>query len=151
MAKQVQQPAKGNSGDTAGPVVTPAPTKPPRIRFSDDFGGKGDLNYGRNRQNLPASVEPGATVESDLAKDLRTTIGDPVLSAVQQHGTAAMRTPLVGDHGEDVRGMPSTQIHDVSAANKTPTTFGMRSRNNEGGTVPSALGASGNGQPVRKP
>jgi hypothetical protein len=94
MANQV---AKGNSGvDHSGPNnKTPAPTQAPRIRFSDDFGGKGDLNYGRNRQNLPSSVEPGATVESDLAKDLRTTVTDPALAEIISRGTA--RNVMTGD------------------------------------------------------
>lgn len=132
MAKQTTQPAKGNSGDTAGPVKTPAPTKPPRVRFSDDFGGKGDLNYGRNRQNLPASVEPGATVESDLAKDLRTTVGDDALSYVQQHGTSKQDVSVTG------------QLRDI-AAKAQPTTFGMKDPNANPAKVPSgANGIGGN-------
>ena len=89
--------AKGNSGvDHSGPNnKTPAPTQAPRIRFGDDFGGKGDLNYGRNRQNLPSSVEPGATVESDLAKDLRTSVDDPALATIIGKGMA--RDLSVGD------------------------------------------------------
>lgn len=117
MARHVQKPASGNSDNTGAPGPTPAPVKPPRVRFSDDFGGRGDLNYGRNRQNLPSSVEPGAMVESDLAKDLRTTVGDPVLDAVQRFGTAAMRAPEVGDDVEDVRGTPATQIRKIAATN----------------------------------
>lgn len=145
--RNVKTTATGNAADTGTPVSI-APTKPPRIRFSDDFGGKGDLNYGRNRQNLPSSVEPGATVESDLAKDLRTTVNDPVLDAVQKFGTAAMRSPEVGDNVEDVRGTPATQIRDIAA--KAQPAFGMKDPNANNPKIPSSLGAS-NGQPVRKP
>jgi hypothetical protein len=165
MANQVKTISKGNSGvDHSGPNnKTPAPTQAPRIRFSDDFGGKGDLNYGRNRQNLPASVEPGATVESDLAKDLRTSVDDPALATViakgtarrvntldttgrtlaQQGGDGLLRDLAAGGTGHGVKGRPSP-VHPSMAPRSV-------AEGSPGGPVPGAIDKSATADPVRKP
>lgn len=125
--------ATGDARDTGTPVSL-APTKPPRIRFADDFGGAGTLNYGRNRSMTPASIAPGTTIKSDLADDLRTTVGDSVLDAVQRFGTAAMRAPLVGDNVEDVRGIPATQLRPLTDKPAVPPAHGMRRRGGSDGS-----------------
>lgn len=154
MARQVDVNAKGNSGDTAGPVKTPAPTKrvvpsaPDQVSFVRKPSPNG---YAMNGPQ-PSSVGPGAAMCSPLAQNLRGTVQDAALDAVIASGSAAKRgVNLTGDaDDENIKGQTGSQLRTYSADQKVPTTHGMRSRNNEGGTVPSTLGAS-NGAPVRKP
>lgn len=153
--KPVETTATGNAKDTGTPVSL-APTKPPRFKFSDDFGGTGTLNYGHNRQDLPSSIEPGTTVESDLASDLRTTVGEPVLDAVQKYGTAAMKAPEVGDTPASARGTPDGQLRKLSAnaAPDHPAMSQNRSRQpsypGPKASIPGAVTDNG-GEPDRQP
>lgn len=135
MARQVKGDASGNSNSAAtGMPKNKAPTN--RVRFGDIspvFGGSGqhDGGYGQNRWGGPSSTTPGQLVESPLATDLRTTAaqgadGGDVLATIGQFGTAAMRSPEVGDNVENVRGTPATQIRQIGAKN-VPDAFGMES------------------------
>lgn len=160
--KPATRTATGNSKDTGTPKSLP-PTK--RIAFTDQVGaaaGKGgDGGYGENRYGGPSSVNPGQTVESRLATDLRTTSaagadGGDVLETIQKFGSAAMRNPLPGDSVEDVKGTPASQTRDISDKN-VPDAFGMASARprqpsypGPAATVPATL-ADDNAQPVRKP
>jgi hypothetical protein len=145
MAKQVKEAASGNAPG-AGPVTTPAPTqRPPGSEKDFTFGRQ---SYGANAYGGPSSLTPGHKERASIT--VNNDDSDATLSAIKQHGSAAMRVPLPGDDVEDVRGTPATQIRDVSAANKTPVTFGHKDPNANPAKAPSALGAS-NGAPVRKP
>jgi hypothetical protein len=142
MAKQVQQPAKGNSGNTAGPVVTPAPTKRVIPQAPDQVTmvrKPSAIGYGMNRDVSPSSIAPGQQRLSPLAANLKASgdDGEGVLDTVVAKGTARVDTEV------------TTQLRDI-AAKACPPTFGMKDPNANNPKVPSALGAS-NGAPVRKP
>jgi hypothetical protein len=143
--RSVETTATGNAKDTGVPVSQP-PVK--RVAAKLDFGGKGDQGYGSNRYGGPSSLNPGQTMESPLATDLRTTAaagGDDVLETVQKFGAAAMRSPLPGDEVENVKGLPASQLRDVSN-NGYPPAYGMAKRGADqgspGGTVPATIGAT---------
>lgn len=142
MANQVKTNAKGNSGDTAGPVVTPAPTKKVIPTAPDQISmvrKPSTIGYGMNGDISPSSIAPGQQRLSPMAANLKASgdDGESVLDAVVAKGTARNDDRVTG------------QLRDI-AAKGAPPAHGMRSRNNEGGTIPGTLGAS-NGQPVRKP
>lgn len=80
MARQVKTNASGNSADTGTPI-TPAPTRPQApdatlVRAPTPSG------YGQNGDRNRVSVDPGKTVQSPLAANLRASVGDAALDAV---------------------------------------------------------------------
>lgn len=156
--KAVQTTATGNAADTGTPVSLP-PTKPARVAAPDVVSQvRNEQNagsfYGLNGFRGASSVNPGEVTKSPLAENMQGD--DPVLAAVQKFGTAAMRTPEVGDDVADVRGTPDGQIRKIGATN-VPDSFGMASARSRQptypgakDTIPATLGAMAE-QPVRKP
>lgn len=133
MARQVQKDASGNGANTGMPKNR-APID--RVRFGDisqTFGGGGqhDGPYGQNRFGGPSSTTPGQLVESPMATDLRTTAaqgadGGDVLATIEEFGTAAFRSPAVGDDVTKYQGQPGSQLEKIAAKN-VPDAFGMES------------------------
>jgi hypothetical protein len=116
MAKQVQQPAKGNAPG-AGPVKTPAPKRPaaPDVISQARLGGDG---YGQNSgRNNPSSVPAGSQKLSGLAANMKASVDDDgCLDRIIASGTARQDTSVTG------------QLRNV-AAKAQPTTLGMKDPN----------------------
>jgi hypothetical protein len=132
--RPVKTTATGNAKDTGTPVSIP-PSRPPIFDKDFTFGRQ---SYGSNAYSGASSDNPGDRTRSDLSVNNDDT--DPVLGALRQHGSAAMRAPEVGDDVEDVKGTPATQLRNITANPAVPTTFGMRNRSGEGAKVPSTTG-----------
>ncbi len=132
-ARQVKTAAKG---DAPGPKIgpTPAPAKkyvnPVLVERQEPTG------YGMAKNLGPSSVEPGTTLTSPLADELKrvNAMGDggDHLQDIIEHGTA--RDTMVDLASLQTR--PYDDVQDV------PTSHGMRNRSNEGGKVPNKLGES---------
>ena len=151
--RNVKTTATGNAADTGTPVSIPPTKQPPD--YAKDFTW-GRTGYGANAFGGASSDTPGKRTRGNMSVNNDDT--DPVLSALRLHGSAAMRSPEVGDDVEDVRGTPATQIRDVSAANKTPIHPAMVGSNaarqptypGPKATIPGAL-TDDEAQPVRSP
>lgn len=141
MARQVTTNAKGDAPDTASPGPTPAPkarvvpSAPDEISMVRHPTPNG---YAMNGPQ-PSSINPGQQMLSPMAANLKASSddGEGVLDAVIAKGTARNDDRV------------TSQLRSI-ADKAQPTTFGMRNRSGEGGTVPSTLGAS-NGTVARKP
>jgi hypothetical protein len=142
MAISVKEAAKGNTGNTAGPVKTPAPDaiSAPRSGSGQGYGANGPVGNA-------SSVAPGKRVVSTLAQNLEQSSddGEGVLQTVIERGARMddtnFQTRVISDKGY-------------------PAAHGMRSRTSDygspGGTVPAKTDAAsaavpGYGKPVRKP
>ena len=142
MAKEVQQPAKGNAtGPKIGP--TPAPTKkviptaPDQVTFVRKPSPAG---YGMNGDASPSSLTPGQQRLSPMAANLKASSddGEGVLDTVIAKGTARVDTEVTG------------QLRDI-AAKGLPPAFGMKNPNANPATVPSTNLGGSNGTVARKP
>lgn len=122
--KKVTTTATGNAADTGTPVSIPPTKRPPEYDKDFTWGRQG---YGANAYGGASSDTPGKRTRADMS--VNNDDSDPVLAALRLHGSAAMRSPEVGDDVEDVRGTPATQIRDVSSANKTPIHPAMTGNN----------------------
>ena len=120
------QTAKGNRGDTAGPVKTPAPDEVTNIRSPSSPG------YGMNGPQ-PSSVAPGKAVISPLGANLKSSVTDDSIDSVLANGTA--RNDKV-----------TSQLRTIAAGN-VPTAHGMKGPDNSA-RVPGKIGAT-NAAPVR--
>jgi hypothetical protein len=120
--------AKGNAPATGMPK-TPAPDQVTNIRSP---GGSG---YGQNGVQ-PSSVEPGKSVLSPLAANLKSAVDDDgVLDRVIRDGTARQDETVTG------------QLRKIAAGN-VPTAHGMKGPDNTA-RVPGKIGAN-NAAPARK-
>jgi len=139
----------GNAKGDARNTGAPGPTPPPRTKYKEPLPGEKDTvtGYGAARNFGPSSADPGVSVTSPLADDLRNVAaqadsGD-LLGRIIEKGTA---------HGPaaDVE-LQSPQTRNVDNTPYAPA-HGMRSRSGEGGTVPAKCGqAVFDPNSVRKP
>lgn len=140
--------AAGNAPATGMPKnVAPDVISEPRASKS---------GYGQNSFAHASSLTPNDDANigrSPLGANMKQAAGDEVLDTIIQHGSAAMRAAETGDSVEDVRGMPASQLRDVSNKGYPPA-HGMASRQaadgSPGGTIPSKIGAT-SAPPVRDP
>ena len=137
--------AKGDARNTGAP----GPTPPPRTKYKQPESGEKFqvVGYGAARNFGPSSADPGVTITSPLADDLRNVAaqgdGGDLLGRIAERGTA--RGPAA-----DVE-LQSPQTRDVDAS-PYPTAHGMRNRSGEGAKVPNRLGESVfNPASIRKP
>jgi hypothetical protein len=108
-------------------VRTPAPDEISEIR-----NPKGGAGYGQNSgSGNPSSINPGKTVESALAANLRQSSddGDNVLAQVIAKGVAG--------RGDNVPADGNDQLRTVSAESY-PATFGMSRQQSDYGKIGSA-------------
>lgn len=124
--KPVKTTATGNAKDTGTPVNVAPTQRPPEFAKDYTFGRQG---YGSNAYGGASSDTPGKRTRADMT--VNNDDSDPVLGALRQYGSAAMRSPEVGDDVEDVRGTPATQLRPMTNKPGVPVTFGMRNRNGE--------------------
>jgi hypothetical protein len=137
----VTRPAKGNATSGA-PGPTPAPLRKyvnPVLTERVETPG-----YGQAKNLGPSSIEPGTTLTSPLADELRrvaalSDAGD-LLGDIAAHGTS--RDSTVADLG-------APQTRDVSQEGY-PAAHGMRNPNANPVTIPDKLGAPSTA-PVRNP
>jgi hypothetical protein len=141
--RPVKVPAKGDApAQKIGP--TPAPTK--KYQNPILVERQAPTGYGMSKNLGPSSVEPGTTLNSPLADELKrvNALGDggDHLQDIIEHGTA--RDSMVD--------LASLQTRPYDDKQDVPTAHGQRSRtaNKEGGTVPAKCGTS-EAPPVRKP
>ncbi len=114
--------------------LTPPPVKAfDPLTARDSAWGRattGSNNPGKNSFNGPVSTPPGAKADpADVNPQAGT---DLVLDAVVKGGA----------HGAQVSDDWQTRNSDFTSEQADPTAKGMRSRNNEGGTIPKKIGAS---------
>ena len=142
MAQNVKTNAKGNSANTGAPGPTPGPTKKviPTAPDAVSFVRKPTpAGYGQNGPANPSSINPGQTLMSPLAANLKASSddGEGCLDTVIARGTARR---------DDVVTCQLRQIADKAC----PPAFGMKDPNANNPKVPATLGAS-NGAPDKQP
>jgi hypothetical protein len=115
MARQVKTTARGNATDTGTPI-TPAPTRP-QAPDATNVRNPTPVGYGQNGDRSRVSVDPGKTVQSPLAANLRASVGDAALDAV-------IAGKPIGTDG------PTGQERPINPA-PFPTTHSMRNRSGE--------------------
>ncbi len=125
--------AKGNSGDTAGPVKTPAP---------NNMGRTANTGYGNNQSSQASSLKPsermaiqGGTLAQNEDAVLKTVIarGAGRDDSVENEQTRTMKDTT-----------PGVPIHPAMAV-RGP------SSGSPGGTIPPRLGMNNSVAPIRKP
>lgn len=146
MAKQLTVKAKGDAPNTGAPGKTPAPTTADMARAKDTAYGR--TSYGANAYAGRVVVDPGKSVSSPLADELRRVNaqgdGGDLLGRIISKSTRGPVADL---------DLQAPQTRPYTAEQKVPTSHGMKPANVGGspsGTVPSKLGKSV-AVPVRKP
>ncbi len=150
-ARAVKSAAKGDAKNTGAPGPTPAPVKkyvnPPVVERQEVVGYGGSKNLG------PSSTDPGVTITSPLADELRrvaalSDAGD-LLGDIAQHGTARnvsagdMMAPQTRDVPSDLRNVHPNMTRQTKQSSKPGDVVV--------GTLPATCGATSAAQPVRKP
>jgi len=127
---------------TGAPGPTPAPVRYANPSMDEKVFTPG---YGTNHFTGRSSVDPGQKSTSKLADNLKSKAAEgdagDLLQSIIEGGTARGRASRVE--------LQAPQTREVDAS-PIATSFGMRSRNNEGDKVPATTGAPVS-QPVRKP
>jgi hypothetical protein len=156
--KAVTTTATGDASNTGMPKSLPpvkrakvaAPDVVSQIRNEQNAGSY----FGLNGYRGGSSNNPGEITKSPLAENISGD--DPVLAAVQEFGSAAMRAPEVGDDVAEVKGTPDGQIRKIADSNVPDHSAMGSNRSRQPSypgpkeTIPATLGAS-SAQPVRKP
>jgi hypothetical protein len=129
----VQAKAKGN-GPATGMQKTPAPTRKAPPDAVTSIRAPTPQGYGENGPHANASrTNPGETVESDLAMNLRESVDDDgALARIVKEGTAKVDDSISG------------QLRTIAKGN-VPDHPAMKSPNRQGGTydfdsLPSKIG-----------
>lgn len=124
--RAITQPARGNAPNTGAPGPTPGPTKKYQnlvLTERDEPTG-----YGQAKNLGPSSVEPGVTITSPLADELRRVAADSdagdLIGAIAEHGTARnssvdLKSPQTRDVPSDLR-----NVHPAMRRQTTPSKVG---------------------------
>lgn len=129
---RVKEAAAGNAANTGVPegFIPPIKHIPPDNITAPRASVSG---YGQNSSAAPASIGPGATLESPMASALRDSVDDPLLDHLQKVGSGKGQIAEV-----DLGGSTGGQTRRVSDTPYKAANSGARS----GGTVPATTGHS---------